>query len=71
MTAIPAEYDAWIDAATAHLHGALDTARDELERDHDFLDEELPPSPPSGPARDACIRAALRRLYADLADLQE
>jgi hypothetical protein len=74
MTAIPAEYDAWIDAATGHLFGALDTARDELERDRDFLTEDGQgdlPSPPQGPARDACAAAAVRRFLAHLNSLQE
>lgn len=72
---IPSQYAAWTDAATRHLHSALDTARDELERDRDFLEEYLRPpiefSPPPGPQRDACTAEAMRRFLAHLIDLQE
>lgn len=71
LPAIPAEFDAWVDAATAHLYGSLDTAIDELQRDRDFLGDDAIADSPTGPARDAAIRHALTRMIRLLNDAQE
>lgn len=65
-------YEAWVQAATAHLHGAVDTARDELERDRDWIPlEAIHLTAPAGMTRQECIREAVRRFLAHLNELQE
>jgi hypothetical protein len=76
MTApIPAELDEWVDAAARHLYEAVDTARDELARDRDFLFEgTISPtflSPTDPRLRDLAIAHAMRRFLRMLEGDQE
>jgi hypothetical protein len=68
-------YEAWILLAAAHLFEAVDTARDELERDRDFLwvgDVPLVRHPsPQGNTRQECINEAVRRFLTYINELQE